>query len=303
MSATIDPESCRSILVTGASGQVGWELVRRAALQGLQVDGVPHQTLDITDAASVHETVIRSRPAVVINAAAYTAVDKAETEPQAAYAVNREGVENIVLACADVGVPLIHISTDYVFSGDKGAPYCEDDPVSPVNVYGASKAAGEQLVRQHLPRHIILRTSWVYGVHGHNFVKAILKAAHERTELRVVADQKGCPTAAEDIADTLLDLVARIVESRDGLQWGTYHYAGSGVTTWHGLAEVIIEYACADLGREIAVIPITTAEYPTMARRPLNSVLDCHRIESTFGISLKPWRESLKKVVMALRNP
>jgi dTDP-4-dehydrorhamnose reductase len=302
MSVKDNPESGASLLVAGASGQVGWELVRRAAAQGVRVQGLSREALDITDAAAVHEAVIDSRPSVVINAAAYTAVDKAESEPDSAYAVNRDGAGNIARACAHAGVPLIHISTDYVFSGDKETPYCEDDPVHPLNVYGASKAAGEALVRQYSSTHLILRTSWVYGVHGRNFVKTILKAAREKSELRVVADQRGCPTAAGDIAEVVLWLVARIGASPKDMQWGTYHYSGLGVTTWHGFAEAIVKFAGDFPGHSVTVIPITTAEYPVAARRPANSVLGCSRIETAFHVRRRPWQYALREVVAVLIN-
>ena len=287
------------ILVTGAGGQLGSELMRRAASDGVIATGLTSADLDITDATVVRQHVMGSGAAAVVNAAAYTAVDRAEVEQALAYAVNRDGAANLAASCAEAGVPLIHVSTDYVFDGTKQTPYSEEDPVRPISVYGASKEAGERLVRQNLPRHIILRTAWVYSPFGHNFVKTMLRLAGERTSVRVVADQHGCPTAAGDLAGAILELV-RLIATGEDLAWGTYHYCGAGSTTWHGFAEAILMLAAPALGRKVEVIPITTAEYPTPAHRPPNSVLDCTRIRRKFGIEPHAWRESLVGVMMEL---
>ena len=201
------------LAIIGAKGQVGWELSQRAPAFGHAVLAWDVDTLDITDANAVDEALASSDAHAVINAAAYTAVDKAEQEPALAFAVNRDGPAHLAAACARLRIPLLHISTDYVYDGAKIDPYVEDDPTTPLGVYGASKLAGDETVRQLLPRHLILRVSWVFGVHGHNFVKTILRLAREREELRVVADQRGCPTFAGDIADTLLELAGRIAET------------------------------------------------------------------------------------------
>ena len=197
------------IIIVGAQGQVGWELTRRAPLLGHEVLAWDVAELDITDAAAVNRALTASGAEVVINAAAYTAVDRAEQEPESAFAVNRDGPAHLAAACHRLHIPLLHISTDYVYDGAKIDPYVEDDPTTPLGVYGASKLAGDEAVRQVLPRHLILRVSWVFGIHGQNFVKTILRLAREREELRVVADQSGCPTYAGDIADTLLELAGR----------------------------------------------------------------------------------------------
>lgn len=282
------------ILVTGANGQVGWELMRRADKFGVAAVGTDSKALDITDPDAVAAMVQPGVFDLVVNAAAYTAVDKAESEPEKAYAVNRDGPAFLAQACAKAGIPLIHISTDYVFDGNKQGPYVEDDPINPINVYGASKAAGEQAVRECWERHIILRTSWVYGMHGNNFVKTMLRLARERDELRVVADQWGCPTAARDIAETILSIVERQIGDR---QWGTCHYCGEGSTTWQGFAEAVIAVSLRHGGRHIPVRPITTADYPTPAKRPTNSVLDCAKIRTVFDIASRDWKESLQEVV------
>lgn len=288
-----------TVLVVGAGGQVGWELLRRVPA-GIHVAGRTRADLDITDAAAVADIVAVLRPAAVINAAAYTAVDKAESEPARAFAVNRDGAAHLAAACTDAGIPLIHISTDYVFDGSKAAAYTEDDPVCPVSVYGTSKEAGEAAVRTALPHHVILRTAWVYGVHGRNFVKTMLQLVRTRPELRVVADQYGCPTAAGDIADAIWTIVARIQTMGAAFPWGTYHYCGAGQTTWHGFAEAIVDLAAPTLPHPVTVTPITTADYPTPAKRPANSVLDCNRIAAALAIRPRAWREALAQVMAEL---
>jgi len=288
-----------TILVTGAGGQLGSELMRRAPRADVMAIGLSSADLDITDARAVQEQVIQSGATVVVNAAAYTAVDKAESEPALAYAVNRDGTAHLAAACAEARIPIIHVSTDYVFDGTKNAPYTEEDPVHPMSIYGASKEAGEQALREIWPHHVILRTAWVYSPFGHNFVKTMLRLAQERDSLRVVADQQGSPTAAGDLAEAILRIVRRI-GAGGNVTWGTYHYCGAGNTTWHGFAEAIIQLAAPALGHTVEVIPITTTEYPTPARRPANSVLDCSRIREQFDIQPRPWRESLKEVMTEL---
>ena len=286
-----------SILVTGANGQVGWELANRARASGLPVVALTRQDLDITDASAVAACLARWRPRLVINGAAYTAVDQAEREPELAFAVNRDGVGYLAEACAAHGTPLFHLSTDYVFSGDRAQAYREDDPVSPLGVYGQSKWAGEVVLHELLSEHLVVRVSWVFGAHGHSFVKTMLRLGAERDLLRIVNDQRGCPTAAVDIADMLLALAERYFEEQT-LAWGTFHYCGAPATTWFEFARAIFEYA-GGLGLPIAatVEPITTADYPTPAARPANSVLDCGKIEGQLGIRCRPWSEALRVVV------
>ncbi len=289
--------SC-DILVTGAGGQVAWELERRAAAAKLSLQALSVEALDITDTKAVHATVTAAAPKVVINAAAYTAVDKAETEKDLAFAVNRDGPGHLAAACAARDIPLVHISTDYVFDGESKDPYLEDDATAPLGVYGASKLAGEAAVRAFLDRHIIIRTAWVYGVHGHNFVKTMLRLGAERDSLRVVADQRGAPTFAGDLAGALLVLSRRLIN--DVLleeAYGTFHYTGGGAVSWHRFAETIFEIAAPTLGRRPKVDAITTAEYPTPAKRPANSVLDCSKISRIHGIMQRPWEASLQEML------
>lgn len=290
-----------SILLTGAGGQVGYEVNRLAAARGCALTALTRQQLDIGDAEAVEQIVSRFRPSLVINAAAYTAVDRAEQEVEAAMRANRQGPANLAAACHAHQIPLIHLSTDYVFDGNKDGAYGEEDPVAPTGVYGRSKWEGEEEVRARLTQHLTIRVSWVFGPHGNNFVKTMLRLAAERDELRVVADQHGCPTSATHIAETLLTLAARISKG-DDLAWGTYHFCGMPETTWHGFAETIIGEACKIglLDHVIPVHPITTSDYPTPARRPQNSVLDCRRIAKTFDITIPSWQEGLTTMLGAV---
>lgn len=289
------------IVIIGAQGQVGSELVRRAPGLGYEVLAWDLAELDITDTEAVDHALNVSGADVVINAAAYTAVDKAEQEPERAFAANRDGPAHLATACNRLNIPLLHISTDYVYDGRKPGPYREEDPVAPLGVYGASKLAGDEAIGRLLPRHLILRVSWVFGIHGHNFVKTILRLAREREELRIVADQYGCPTYAGDIADALLELAERTAELDAQQAWGVYHYCGQPATTWHGFTEAIVEEARHHEALRVrTVTPIATADYPTPAVRPLNSVLDCEKLVTRFGLQPRLWREGLR---MMLANP
>lgn len=285
-------------LITGANGQVGWELIRQSGSHNLEIKSFDRTSLDITNAGAVRTTLEASAPKVVINAAAYTAVDAAETEKEFAFAVNRDGAKNLAQSCASLDIPLIHISTDYVFDGTKNRAYSEEDETAPLSVYGASKLAGENAIRQSGVKHIILRTAWVYGVHGQNFVKTMLRLAETRDHLSVVEDQQGCPTFAGDLADAILkiaDCIASETVPSDG--YGTFHCTGSGQTTWCGFAEKIFEYASSHTATLPTVSGIATSEYPTDAQRPQNSILDCSKLANTYGITLRPWQEALTEMV------
>ena len=286
------------LFLTGAGGQVGTEIVR--ALDAADsLDAFTREALDITDTEAVAGAVSYARPDVVVNAAAYTAVDRAETEPDAAFAVNRDGPANLAAACAEAGIPLIHISTDYVFDGTAGVPYAPGDPVSPVGVYGQSKAAGEEAVRACLVEHVIVRTAWVFSSHGHNFVRTIARLAQERDELRVVADQYGHPTWAGDVARVCLTL-ARQAAARE-CPWGTIHAAGLPLTTWHGFAEAIVD-ALGERSRVRHVEPIPTSAYPTPARRPERVELDMTALRESYGVEPPDWRAALGLVVREIVN-
>lgn len=286
------------LLVLGAAGQVGRELCRAAWPAGTSITAVDRAEIEIADLDAVFVAIERERPDVVVNAAAYTAVDRAESEPDAAWAANCTGPANLAAACGEAAIPLIHLSTDYVFDGAKSGPYREVDPVNPLGVYGRSKDAGDRAIREALPEHVILRTAWVYSAHGHNFVKTMLRLGAERPVLRVVADQTGSPTSAADVAAAIREIVRRLKAGKSG--WGTYNFTGAGAVTWHGFAEAIFELAAPWRGPPPLVEAITTAEYPTPARRPANSVLDCARIGEVFGIAPRPWREALAEVIREL---
>ncbi len=282
------------IIVTGAYGQLGWELLQQGTERGFEIIPADLPEIDICSEDHIRELARRESPQLMINAAAYTNVDQAESDEKAAFAVNRDGPGVLARQCQTAQIPLIHVSTDFVFDGLKNEPYLESDPVNPIGVYGRSKAAGEAEVQAHLDAHIIVRTAWLYGVKGHNFVKTMLRLARERKTLGVVADQYGCPTSAFDLAEALLTIAQHI---RDGAEmaYGVYHYCGQGVTTWFDFTQTIVELA-QGYGpiNTRQVQPITTADYPTPARRPPYSALDCGKIQQAFGVRNKPWRESLK---------
>lgn len=290
------------ILITGAQGQVGKELTTIANEEGFDVIAAGRADLDITEAQNVEEYISQCQPNIVINAAAHTAVDKAESEQDLAFAINQNGAENIALACNGLNIPLLHISTDYVFDGSKAEPYNEDDAVSPLGVYGNSKWQGEEVIRKNVNAHIILRVAWVFGAQGNNFVKTMLRLGKERDELSVVADQFGGPSPAKNIAQTLIELVKQY-QNNKSLAWGTYHYCGKEKTTWYGFAEEIFKQANESglLNKKIKVNPISTAEYPTPAKRPANSMLDCTKIKTTFGIDMPEWKDALKLVLTELK--
>jgi dTDP-4-dehydrorhamnose reductase len=287
-------------LVFGAAGQLGYELMRQGKALSLDIQGVDLPQTDITDLRQVTGVFADYRPLLAINAAAYTNVDGAESEPELAMAINKNGPTNIARACTENKIPLIHISTDYVFDGKKGTPYQETDPVSPIGVYGRSKAEGESSLRSAIGEHIILRTAWLYGSHGHNFVKTIMKLAREKDEIRVVFDQYGSPTSAADLAETILS-IANIIRQDAAIDWGTYHYCGKGIISWHEFAQTIVDL-CRRHGKvkTTRVVPIKTVDYPTRVERPPYSALDCTLINKHFGISPKAWQDSLSITVHEL---
>ena len=296
------------ILLTGAKGQLGRTLHERLAKVANLVcatrNGHPGRGFSDCEAADFERPAClapllqRVAPDVVINTAAYTAVDRAESEADQAFRINAEAVAALATACAARDTLLVHYSTDYVFPGNDPRPRREDDPTRPVNVYGASKLAGEEAIRASGCRHLIFRISWVYAAHGHNFLRTMLRLAGERDELRVVDDQIGAPTPAHWIADA----TAKAIAQRDGRS-GTWHLAAAGETSWHGFAEAIFEeaYRSGLIVRRPVVIPIRSSEYPTPARRPMYSRLDPSRLQSDFGIALTDWRVGLSEVLSALR--
>ena len=282
------------ILITGGSGQIGHCL--KAQLEGCAELSVPDSSaLNIADRRSVRQAVETFRPDYIINAAAYTAVDKAESDAERAFAVNRDGAHHLAEAAEAAGAAMLHISTDYVFDGAGGAPYDEAAPTVPPNIYGASKLAGEQAVLAACRRVVVMRTSWVFGAHGQNFVKTMLRLGHERDSLGIVADQYGAPTAAADITAALITILRRHTPDQLAERAGIYHYCGSPYASWFEFAETIFAEAAAQgvLAKIPAVKPIATADYPTPAKRPADSRLDCGKIRAVFGIRPCDWHSAL----------
>ena len=286
------------LLVTGGAGQLATALSRSA-----DVTVVGRPAFDFDRPETIDTAFAAANPALVVNAAAWTAVDAAESDPEGAARANRDGPARLAQLCAEAGIPLIHVSTDYVFDGDKGAPYVETDPTNPTGVYGATKLAGEQAVLAACPKAIVIRTAWVYSATGKNFVKTMIALGKTRDHLRVVADQRGCPTAADDLADIILGIArAATAEWRDDYA-GIFHSGGTGETTWHGFAEAIFAEAARHGARAPTVEPITTADFPTPAKRPADSRLDCSKLERVFGLRQPAWQTSLAAVVDTLLAP
>lgn len=286
------------VLVTAAQGQVGHALMSLAQDSPVDVISLTRTQLDITDPTSIQTSIEQIKPDVLVNAAAYTAVDKAESDQPAAYRVNETGPENLARACKQADIPLIHISTDYVYSGEQTQPYTECDPSGPLNVYGASKLAGDKAIASILDEYIILRTSWVFGQHGNNFVKTMLRLGKERDELSIIDDQHGGPTAAEDIAETILKLCDSIQAGKAA--WGLYHYSGQPAASWYGFASAIFDRAKSmgfDLGVKLKAI--TTQDYPTPAKRPKSTILDCNKIKKRYNIDQPDWHERLDAIIQA----
>jgi len=290
------------ILITGAQGQVGKELVSIANQRGFDVIAAGQTELDITKLKNIKSYFEVHQPDLVINAAAYTAVNKAEEEQDITYAINRDGAANLAAVSKEKNILLLHISTDYVFDGTKSEAYSENDAVSPLGVYGISKWQGEETIRQTLPEHIILRVAWVFGEQGNNFVKTMLRLAKDRDELSVVEDQFGGPSPAKDIAKTLI-ILAEQYQKEKTLEWGTYHYCGDEKVSWCGFAKEILKQAKEQglIEKDIKVNAITTAEYQDPTKRPANSMLNCEKIKSTFGVEMPNWKESLNQVLTELK--
>lgn len=289
-------------MVVGSTGQLARSLALAAADHPtLNLVAMGRPSLDLLDRGLLVSALKLARPTIVINAAAYTAVDRAENEQEQASAINCEGAGALAEVTMRFEIPLIHISTDYVFDGRKTGAYLETDAPNPQTVYGRSKLAGEERVAAANPRHLILRTSWVYSAFGSNFVKTMLRLAGERTELRVVADQYGNPTHAGDLASAILQAASQLArKGADGDVWGLYHVAGQGHTTWHGFAQAIVAAAVRYGGKQIPVRAIGTADFPTPAQRPANSRLNCDKFTKVFGLRLPPWTDGVDRCVRQL---
>jgi dTDP-4-dehydrorhamnose reductase len=289
------------LLVIGAQGQLGRSLVEVGTSQDPSVVALGRPDVDLLDSASIIRAIDRVKPHLVVNAAAYTLTDKAESEPELAHAINAEGASNVAEACAGRDTPLIHISTDYVFDGCTSVPYSEQSLAAPLNVYGHSKLQGERSVAAACAQHAILRTAWVYSPFGHNFVRTMLRLAESRSELNVVNDQIGNPTYAPHLAAAVLQIAGHMVEG-GGHQfpWGIYHVTGTGEATWYQLAREVLERSASLGGPVTQIRAITTSQYPTKARRPADSRLDCAKCTSIFGVTLPDWRSGVVDCVVRL---
>ncbi|TWC79674.1 dTDP-4-dehydrorhamnose reductase [Rhizobium sp. SJZ105] len=287
------------LAVTGKNGQVVSAL---QALAGpdLEIVALGRPELDLARPDTVFKALRDAKPDVVVSAAAYTAVDKAESEPDIAFAVNRDGAKAVARAANEIGVPVIHISTDYVFDGTKTTAYVENDPTGPASVYGRSKLEGEQAVSESTDNYAVLRTAWVYSEYGSNFVKTMLRLSESRDEINVVADQFGCPTSANDIAIAIVSIAKRLATDPSAHLRGVFHMSGTGETNWAGFAKQIFAFSAENGGKSIVVNDITTAQYPTPAQRPTNSRLDCCKLEEVYGIRLPEWQTSTRAVMAAL---
>ncbi|GBR05151.1 dTDP-4-dehydrorhamnose reductase [Acetobacter oeni] len=288
----------RSILVTGGNGQLATSL---ANLGGEKIRRVGRPEFDFERPETIEATIKACNPAAIVNAAAWTAVDLAEKEVAGAEAANRDGPALLAAICAERNIPFIHVSTDYVFSGDKGSPYTETDAVSPETVYGLTKAEGERLVLRADPKAIILRTSWVYSAHGKNFVRTMISAGARNSVLKVVGDQRGNPTSSDDLAKAILAILALIEESGWKDEYaGIYHACGTGEATWHELAVAALEQAARHRQRMPEITSIRTEDWPTPAKRPADSRMDNSRLAQVFNVYMPEWRESVARTVDSL---
>ena len=288
------------LLVTGAGGQVGSEFRKHPQLpKEHQLIALSRDVFDITRVDKVDSIFQQHRPDIVINTAAYTKVDQAEQEPGLVHAINAQGPANLAAACAKLQIPLIHISTDYIFDGEKATAYTEEDAANPQSVYGKTKWLGELAIREALKAHIILRVSWVYGAQGHNFVKTILRLSREKDRLTIVDDQMGGPTAAKEIVDAISRIVTKIAAGE--VAWGTYHFCGAPAVSWYQFAQSIVGIAAQyETLKMQEILPIKTENYPTPAKRPKNSAMSCEKIISHLNIKPQPWVDAVTSVIQEL---
>jgi dTDP-4-dehydrorhamnose reductase len=283
------------ILIAGRSGRVAQDLVAAAERLRVDVRAIGRPQLDVTDAESITRVIAAERPRAIINATAVGFFDQAEREPERAFVLNRDAAARLAAAAAQAGIPFLHLSSDAVFDGEKRAPYVEDDPPAPLSVYGRSKLAGEQAVLEGNPAALVVRTSWVFGPHGVNFLTAMLQQAAAKDVVRVVSDQHGTPTAGSDLAGALFAIATQVAEKGRAIEGGIYHVANGGVATWLALAEAIFA-GWARRGFKVPKIePIRLADWPSPVRRPYDTALDCRKVARVFGIVLPPWQETLER--------
>ena len=293
--------SDKTLLIFGGDGQLGRALAKAVAPGGWRIVSLARAAADITDIDQVIRAIAAHEPAVVVNAAAYTAVDKAENDSVAAFLINEYGAGIVARAASEAQATVIHLSTDYVFDGQASRPWREDDPAQPLGVYGASKAAGEDAVRDAARRHVILRTSWLFGADGNNFVKTMLRLGAERPALKIVADQVGRPTSAHDLADAILAVAAKLGGGvTTAKAYGTFHFANAGAVSWYDFAREIFAQAARRGGPSPELTAIPTSDYPTPAKRPAYSVLDCDKLAGLYGIEPRPWQAALGDVLARL---
>ena len=286
------------ILVTGANGQLGRELLKCSNNLGFVSVGLNRDELDIQNIWCIQKAIEEYEPDCLINTAAYTSVDKAESESELAFAINETAVSFLAKCCKDANIPLVHFSSDYVFSGNKSGLYSEENHPEPINIYGKSKLAGEYVLQQECEKFLIFRTSWVFSMHGNNFLKTMLRLGTQNESLSVIADQFGKPTSASELARVCLETL----RNKNLGQWGTYHLAQPEITNWHEFSKVIFDKARL-LGFPLkmsSLRPISTDQFPSVARRPANSALDCSLLEKTFNLSIKPWSVSVEEVILDL---
>ena len=291
-----------TIVCIGKAGQVATALAERAKVRGAALTCLGRQALDLLEPSKIYESLRTAAPRFVVNAAAYTQVDAAESHKDTAFELNATAPGVLAQACVDLGVPLLHISTDYVFDGQADQPYREDDPTGPLNVYGRSKLAGEQAVRAALSQHIILRTSWIYGPHNPNFVTTMLRLAREEGRASVVNDQIGAPTSALELADAILTIATQILETPASKQFGIFHFTASGACSWAEFAALIFSYYDKYMNCTTHLEAIPSSDYPTPARRPMNSRLATDKIENVYGITPKDWTIGVAETVTRLLN-
>ena len=290
------------ILIFGANGQVGQEFRKLKLDSSFQMTFFGRKELDLLNSNKILDVLIASSPDVIINCAAYTKVDEAETNPKDAFRINAEAVKTLAEGCSKNNIILIHLSTDYIFGGSGEIPFRESDQATPVSIYGKSKLQGEIDIRNQLKRHIILRTSWVFGEFGNNFVKTMLRSGASKNELEIVSDQWGSPTSAEGIAECCMQICKKINLSEDNINWGTYHFSGFPYTSWHGFADAIFTTAF-ELGlinKKPKLIAVNSSAFPTSARRPKNSRLNCDKLYSQFNIHPDDWSKKLSSVLKEL---
>lgn len=287
----------REVLVVGGSGQLATALKQNETIAGHRIISIGRPGLDLAQAETIEQAINEINPALVINAAAYTAVDKAESEPDLASSVNSVGVGRLGQVCAQNDIPVIHISTDYVFDGKSKAPYKVSDKTAPQGVYGCSKEQGEVALRAANEQHLIFRTAWVFGEHGNNFLKTMLRLGSTNDQIRVVEDQFGTPTYAADLATGLAEIAAQVLASPNDILWGTYHLTNSGETTWCGFAREIFKHSAHETTPSPQIIGITTEEYPTPAARPAYSILDCAETKEQFGVDLPNWKDATMRCI------